>query len=339
MMHPRCDFPSSSELAFENWRASLRSLGGRYNLEDVDPKLFAGWVRPRSICGFEAIDLSCNAPRIERTHRDIHLDGVEHYYALFQFAGQSKMIQNDQAVVLDVGDVALVDSTRPVTYLSEKTPGQWLSVHLPRKSLVSHLGLEPQGGLRRRDGTLAGRLLFNLVLDTVNNIGPSSTRTEPYMQLAIYDLLGALFAGSDPSPISPYTDKLFTRVCGIIKDRFTDPDLGPPEVAKDVGISLRYLQKLFAVRGSTCSHFIQSLRLDHAAHLLHRRILMQKRQPLSEIAYACGFLDYNNFARAFRHRFGYPPGAAGGHEGRMLQVDGVKSTSSPSSSHARSCRR
>jgi AraC-like DNA-binding protein len=199
--------------------------------------------------------------------------------------------------------------------------------------------LEPQGGLRRRDGTLAGRLLFNLVLDTVNNIVPSSTRTEPYMQLAIYDLLGALFAGSDPSPISPYTDKLFTRVCGIIKDRFTDPDLGPPEVAKDVGISLRYLQKLFAVRGSTCSHFIQSLRLDHAAHLLHRRTLMQKRQPLSEIAYACGFLDYNNFARAFRHRSGYPPGAAGGHEGRMLQVDGVKSTSAPSCSHARSCRR
>jgi AraC family transcriptional activator of tynA and feaB len=325
-MHPRGNFLSPPELTFESWRALLRSLGGRYNLEEVDPKVFAGWVRPQSVCGFEAIDLGCNAPRIERTHRDIRLDGMEHYYALFQFAGQSKMIQNDQAVVLDVGDVALVDSTRPVTYLTDQTPGQWLSLHLPRKSLVSHLGLEPQGGLRRRDGTLAGRLLFNLVLDTVNNIVPSSTRTEPYMQLAIYDLLGALFAGSDPSPISPYTDKLFTRVCGIIKDRFTDPDLGPPEVAKDVGISLRYLQKLFAVRGSTCSHFIQSLRLDHAAHLLHRRTLMQKRQPLSEIAYACGFLDYNNFARAFRHRFGYPPGAAGGHEGRMLQVDGVKST-------------
>jgi AraC-like DNA-binding protein len=214
-----------------------------------------------------------------------------------------------------------------VTYFSERIPGQWLSLHLPRKSLVSHLGLEPQGGLRRHDGTPAGRLLFNLVLDSVNNSAPSSTRTEPYMQLAIYDLLGALFASSDPSPISPYTDKLFTRVRGIIKDRFTDPDVGPLEVANEVGISLRYLQKLFAVRGSTCSHFIQSLRLDHAAHLLHRRTLMQTRQPLNEIAYACGFLDYNNFARAFRHRFGRPPGAVGSreeHEHLERPRDGVR---------------
>jgi AraC-like DNA-binding protein len=33
-------------------------------------------------------------------------------------------------------------------------------------------------------------------------------------------------------------------------------------------------------------------------------------QPLSEIAYACGFRDYTHFARKFRHRFGHSPGAA-----------------------------
>jgi len=36
-------------------------------------------------------------------------------------------------------------------------------------------------------------------------------------------------------------------------------------------------------------------------------------QPLSEIAYACGFRDYVHFARRFRKRFGYSPGA---HAGR-----------------------
>jgi AraC-like DNA-binding protein len=35
-------------------------------------------------------------------------------------------------------------------------------------------------------------------------------------------------------------------------------------------------------------------------------------QPLSEIAYACGFRDYAHFARKFRHRFGNPPGAHAG---------------------------
>ena len=98
------------------------------------------------------------------------------------------------------------------------------------------------------------------------------------------------------------------RIRDIIKDGFADPDFGPREVAAETGISLRYLQKLFTARGSTCSEFIYSLRLDHAARLLHRRASLETSQPLSEIAYACGFRDYTHFARRFRHQFGYPPG-------------------------------
>ena len=173
--------------------------------------------------------------------------------------------------------------------------------------LASWVG-EPQAGSFRHGGTLAGRLLSRLVTDAVNDNSLSSA-PEPYMQLAVYDLLGALFAGSDPAPFSSHTDKLFTRVCRIIKGRFTDPDLGPCEVAAEAKISLRYLQKLFTSRGATCSHFIQSLRLDYAAQLVRRRASLETSQPLSQIAYTCGFRDYTHFARAFRRRFGHPPGS------------------------------
>ena len=130
------------------------------------------------------------------------------------------------------------------------------------------------------------------------------------MQLAVYDLLGALLAPSDPSQASRHADRLFARIRGVVKDGFADPDFSPREVAAEVGISLRYLQKLFTARASTCSEFIYSLRLDHAAHLLHRRASLGTSQPLSEIAFACGFRDYTHFARKFRHRFGHSPGAA-----------------------------
>src|SRR6202023_1254961 len=66
-------------------------------------------------------------------------------------------------------------------------------------------------------------------------------------------------------------------------------------------------------RGSTCSEFIYSLRWDHAARRCHRRASLGTGQPLSEIAYACGFRDYTHFARKFRRRFGYPPGKTGVH--------------------------
>ena len=130
------------------------------------------------------------------------------------------------------------------------------------------------------------------------------------MPLVVYDLLSALFA--PPTRFgSRHNDKLFMRVCGIIKDRLADPGISPSEVAAEAGISLRYLQSLFTDRGSTCSHYISSLRLDHAAHLIERRTSMKTGQPLAEIAYACGFRDYTHFARGFRRRFGTAPGAVG----------------------------
>jgi AraC family transcriptional regulator, positive regulator of tynA and feaB len=220
------------------------------------------------------------------------------------------MTHNDQTVRLAAGDVAFVDAARPVAYLVDN-PGtvcNTVSLSLPRQSLAAHLGSEPRGGLYQRGGTPAGRLLFELIRDIDNDKVSRYSPADSYMQLAVYDLVGALFAPSDSWPVSSHAAKLFDRVRSIIKEGFTDPDLGPGEVAAKAGISLRYLQKLFTQHDSTCSEFIYSLRLERAAQLLHRRALLGTSQSLSEIGYACGFSDYTHFARKFRYRFGHSPG-------------------------------
>jgi AraC family transcriptional activator of tynA and feaB len=302
------DFQGAPELDYEEWRALVRCLCGQYSPEGIEPHVFTGWVRAQTICGFEAVDLSCNAHRVERRYRDVRLDGVDVYYAAFQLGGNSAMTQNDHVVDLAVGDVVLVDSSRPMTYFGKDKPGRWLALHLPRQALISHLGSAPQGGLCKRGETLAARLLFQLIRDTVKDRDAPADPVEPHMQLAIYDLIGALFAPSDPMPISHHADKLFKRICDIIRDHSTSPAFGPGEAAAEAGISLRYLQKLFTARNSTCSHFIESVRLDHAARLLNRRAVLNTNQPISEIAYGSGFADYTNFGRKFRRRFGHPPG-------------------------------
>jgi AraC family transcriptional regulator, positive regulator of tynA and feaB len=221
------------------------------------------------------------------------------------------MTHNDQAVRLATGDVALVDAALPVTYSADSQDAPWntVSLNLPRQTLISHLGFEPEGGLYKRSGTPAGRLLFDLLRDSGGSKGTESSLADSYMQLTVYDLVGALFAPSDPWPVSRHTDKLFARIRDVIKNDFVDPDFGPYEVAAKAGISLRYLQKLFTQRGLACNEVIYSVRLDRAAHLLHRRALLGTSQSLSEIAHPCGFSDYTHFARKFRHRFGHPPGA------------------------------
>jgi AraC-like DNA-binding protein len=318
LMYDGCDFIDAPQLEFEAWAALLRSTCGG-NPEVIEPNAFTGWMHRLSVhglaaaalkiqCGLAATDLGGHAYRSKRTHRDVRLAGVDWYCALFQVAGRSTVIQNEQAVQLAVGDFALADAARPSTYLSENG-AQWLSLYLPRQSLICHLGFEPQACLYGRGGTLAARVLREIVLDGIEDEESMSAPFGPYMRLALYDLLGALFVSSDPWPISRHADKLFARICDIIKDRFANPDFGPCDVAAEAGISLRYLQKLFTARNSTCNHFIHSVRLDHATRLLHRRASLNESQPISEIAYASGYGDYTNFARKFRRRFGHAPGA------------------------------
>ncbi len=306
-MHSSGDFLSTPNLDYEGWRDVVRSICGRYTPDGIEPKTFSGRLRVRSVCGFRAVDLSSNAHRLERTHQDVRVDGMDHYYAIFQVTGQSRIIQNDQNIELTVGDVALVDAARPVTYVSEKGSDHWGSLQVPRRSLVSHLGFEPR--CLRRSGAAAARPLRQLLQDGVEDEQSMSITANAYMRLAYYDLLGALFAPSDPEDTSLHTDRLFARIRDIIKEDFANPDFGPCDVAVEAGISLRYLQKLFTARNSTCSDFINSVRLDHAAGLLKRRSFLKTSQPISEIAYASGFGDYTNFNRRFRHRFGHTPRA------------------------------
>jgi len=325
-MHSSRDFLGTPNLNYEAWRDAVRSICGRYTPDGIEPKAFSGRARLRTIFGFRAVELSSNAYRLERTHQDVRADAVDHYYALFQMAGQSRIIQNNRIMEFKAGDVALVDAGRPVTYLSEKGSDYWASLQLPRRSLVSHLGFEPRCP-SRGSGAAAARPLRQLLQDEVEEEPSMSVPANAYMRLAYYDLLGALFAPSDPEDTSLHTDRLFTRIRDIIKEHFANPAFGPCEVAVEAGISLRYLQKLFTARNSTCSDFIQSVRLDYAANLLKRRSLLRTNQPISDIAFASGFGDYTNFNRKFRRRFGHTPGSHSVDRAEPARISAAESAS------------
>jgi AraC family transcriptional regulator, positive regulator of tynA and feaB len=317
------DFLGEPQLDYDAWRERLQKICGRYNPEGIERNGFTGWIRPIQVCGFKALETGCNAGRIERDYRDVRLDYADHYFVLFPLRGRTLVTQNEQATQLGVGDVALVDTTRPVKlFVENNSEGPWrnLAINLPRRELVAHLGFEPQGACTRPNGTPAGRLLFELIRSADEEAPSQSSSADSYMRLVVYDLVGALFAPRDQSFGSRHADKLFARVRQVIENGYADPDFGPSEVAARTGISLRYLQNLFTPRGSTCAELIYSLRLDRAARLLSRRESLRNAQPLSEIAYACGFRDYTHFARKFRRRFGHPPGAHSAKNGPAVTL-------------------
>lgn len=298
------------EMNCEQWVERLRQLKGHYTPLMEASDVFSGRIEVERICGFEAVTIQMvGTGGAERTTKDVRRDGFDHYYAIFQIGGSSTITQRDEALKLSVGNVAIVDSSCPVTYISEHREGRWLSLVLPRNTMQSHLGFELQGLAQRRGETPAERLLLDLVSNAAGD-DPSSEQSQTWMQLAVYDLLGALFAPADRADKTLRTDKLFKRICEMIESRFTDPDICAREIATEAGISLRYMQKLFTERETTFGHFVASRRLDLAESHIRRRALTRSDQPLSSIAYFCGYRDYTHFARAYRSRFGRAPSAS-----------------------------
>jgi AraC family transcriptional regulator, positive regulator of tynA and feaB len=300
------------QLNYEAWRESFRLTCGRYNPGGVEPTVFSGWARVGRAFGFKTLDLASNTTTMQRSYRDVRLDGVDDYQVVFQAKGKTMLVDCDNgAARFAAGNVILVDAARPMTCVADEKVDTWncISINLPRRALTSHLGFDPKGGLCRSSAIPAARLLLDLIRHSGSDEELEFSHDDSYMRLVIYDLIGALFAPSDPGPVSRQTNKLFARISSVIRENYADPDFGPVQVAAKAGISLRYLHKLFMERGLTCREFIYSCRLDCAANLLRRRASLVTEQPLSDIAYACGFSDYAHFSRKFRHRYGQSPGA------------------------------
>ena len=77
------------------------------------------------------------------------------------------------------------------------------------------------------------------------------------------------------------------------------------EIAGELGISLRQLQRLFRAHvGESPAAFIRARRLKRA-----QGMLQSLRVPVTDVAMACGFGSSTHFASAYHDYFGHPPRA------------------------------
>lgn len=90
----------------------------------------------------------------------------------------------------------------------------------------------------------------------------------------------------------------------------TEFPLSPADIAAEIGISVRQLERLFG-RHLNCSpkKYQLDIRLQKARHLL-----IQTEMPVTEVAFACGFKSSGHFSRSYKAHFGVAPG---GQPGRI----------------------
>lgn len=104
------------------------------------------------------------------------------------------------------------------------------------------------------------------------------------------------------------------RVCRAMNfiSEHIDRELTLEEIARAAHFSPFHFHRIFrAVTGETVFGFLRRLRLERAAN----RLLSHPGEEITTVAMECGFSSSQNFAKAFRARFGMSPSAFRGSKG------------------------
>jgi len=101
-------------------------------------------------------------------------------------------------------------------------------------------------------------------------------------------------------------DTALVEIRQHIAQHLSDPALCTPSLARSHQVSVRQLDKLFARIGTSPAAYIRQLRLERAALLLAQSA---RGLSVADIAILCGFSDATTFTRAFKQKYGLPPGS------------------------------
>ncbi len=247
-----------------------------------------------------------------RTLAHIRAHDPEDYYLVLARVGLITLQQRRNHCVLETGDMALFDTSHPLTceFRDHGRLSELVLMRLPRAAL-------PFPGHRADrllatglptptvSGSLLAHFMAGLPADA-SLCGPAELRRLGSVghDLALTFLAGRLDA-LDTLPAETRHSALLVRVDAFIDRNLGDPDLRPATIAAHHHISVRLLHQLFRDRPETVAAGIRRRRLERChADLTDPRL---RDRTVHETATRWGFRHPSDFSRAFRTAYGASP--------------------------------
>lgn len=226
-----------------------------------------------------------------------------------QCSGRGIVMQDGKEAILEAGEFAFLDSSRPYSVLYDgESTSQVLQfprhlLHLPDKAVedLSVISFSRQNPLTKAVTSFAtecSQALLTLPQPVSRRLAGN-----------LVDLLGTVIASElySNADTSLTSDKKRQRevVVDYIQDNLDDLDLSPQTIAAANYISVRTLHQLFEGTGDTVASTVRSLRLERCRMELENPA--QLTTSISAIATRWGFADSAHFSRAFRRAYGTTP--------------------------------
>lgn len=227
-----------------------------------------------------------------------------------QLAGQGELTWDgvDNNLLMQPGEFCIYQSDRQTTYTARgefsriclRIPATNMDACCPlwRANLSVPFSLE-----------MAGGELFISMLRALLRHGESAQQgCRDQVLHFLTQMLSIAMASDDRLPVKmpererPRQSK--RAVLDYVAENLADPGLSVERVADAVGLSPRYVNRLFA---SDELHLMQWVWKERLARCYRELQSRSHGRSITSIAYAWGFSDSAHFSRAFRRCFGMPP--------------------------------
>jgi AraC-like DNA-binding protein len=246
-----------------------------------------------------------------KTKTNIANSVIECIHGNLIIGGELKIEQGGRSNIAKPGELALYQSYEPVV-LTERPdlPCDNLAFIIPRSVFSDDSNVDD---LFRNVVVSADRLAGPL--GSCLNLLAKGLSTSSELELSgLFDAcvtLLPLVIGTGFCELKGGTAVSVGRLRGALRyiDRnLSNPDLSPTHVAEHLGVSVRYIHKLFSPTAETFGSYVTGQRLERVKWDL---LASCKRPPIAAMAYRWGFGDLSTFNRAFKSRYACPPSQFG----------------------------
>lgn len=291
----------------EFWREMILRLFADVQIATVQKADFFGQVRQRKCDKLRISDIQASEQAVTRRYRQARSEYEDKYFAVLMLEGSQAVEQDGKIVTLQPGDFAVYDATRP-HHLQFGQSWREIVVSIPRATLNQLVvGMEHRTACPIPTGQGVGCVMRGFLEQMSSQIRHVSEDEMLQLSDTAISLIAMTLGSLQRNDLAQSRMKALTltRVKRHLLEHLHDPDLNPMLIEQAIGISSRYINKLFEAENTSLMRHVWNLRLERCANDLANPQCATLR--VSDIALRWGFNDMSHFSRVFRERFAMSP--------------------------------
>jgi AraC family transcriptional regulator, positive regulator of tynA and feaB len=267
---------------------------------------FTGRIAARAIGALGAARIVSEPQSAHRTAEQVAREPGHVLFLNLPLTGGSRAFQGGRVAELAAGDFVLVDSARPFD-LEFDRPFEQVSFTVPHDLLAPLVAdLDAATALRVRGDAGLGAVASAALRAAATEAGGTDRVGARALGDHLVGLIALALGGLRSDVVDAGRPSLLLQLAREEADRsLGDPALAPDTVAARVGISTRYLHRLFSEAGPSFGRWVLARRLERCNAALTDPACAH--WTVTQIAFEHGFADPSYFARAFRARYGLTP--------------------------------